>query len=224
MGKVGSLGGIQFYVKSTNGKNEILSFQDMSRESSAKYEEHPVSGKKALLEFIAPEPHQITFTVVADMRFGVTPRRIQDKLHEYEETAKVCTFMLEGKKVGHYKWVIIKTSDAYNTIGVNGKVMQMSFTLTLKEYRYKKKKSATYTSPVKPGSGKKSNKKNSAKNYEPKAKSYEMYTIKKGDTLWGLAKKYYGSGAKYTKIYNANKNIIKNPNKLTIGWKIKIPK
>ena len=49
------------------------------------------------------------------------------------------------------------------------------------------------------------------------------YTIKKGDTLWAIAKKYYGKGSEYTKIYNANKNIIKNPDLIYPGQKIKIP-
>lgn len=34
------------------------------------------------------------------------------------------------------------------------------------------------------------------------------YTIKSGDTLWGIAKKHYGDGSKWTTIYNANKTII----------------
>lgn len=34
------------------------------------------------------------------------------------------------------------------------------------------------------------------------------YTVKSGDTLWAIAKSYYGSGAKYTIIYNANKDVI----------------
>lgn len=38
--------------------------------------------------------------------------------------------------------------------------------------------------------------------------SGSKYTVKSGDTLWSIAKKYYGSGAKYIKIYNANKTII----------------
>lgn len=49
------------------------------------------------------------------------------------------------------------------------------------------------------------------------------YKVKKGDTLWAIAKKYYGSGAKYTTIYNANKNLIKNPNVIKIGWVLTIP-
>ena len=33
----------------------------------------------------------------------------------------------------------------------------------------------------------------------------KTYTVKSGDCLWNIAKKYYGNGAQYTKIYNANK-------------------
>lgn len=34
------------------------------------------------------------------------------------------------------------------------------------------------------------------------------YTIVKGDTLWGIAKRYYGDGNKYTQLYNDNKDVI----------------
>lgn len=54
----------------------------------------------------------------------------------------------------------------------------------------------------------------------PKAKTY---TVKKGDTLWGIAKKYYGDGAKYTRIYEANKGKIKNPNLIYPGQVFTIP-
>lgn len=49
------------------------------------------------------------------------------------------------------------------------------------------------------------------------------YTVKKGDCLWNIAKKYYGKGSLYTKIYNANKDKIKNPNKIYPGQVLKIP-
>lgn len=51
----------------------------------------------------------------------------------------------------------------------------------------------------------------------------KTYTIVSGDTLWGIAKKYYGNGALYTKIYEANKSIIKNPNLIYPGQKVVIP-
>lgn len=34
------------------------------------------------------------------------------------------------------------------------------------------------------------------------------YKVKSGDTLWGIAKKHFGDGSKWTKIYNANKSAI----------------
>lgn len=38
----------------------------------------------------------------------------------------------------------------------------------------------------------------------------KAHTVKKGDTLWTIAKKYYGNGSKYTAIYKANKTVIEN--------------
>lgn len=34
------------------------------------------------------------------------------------------------------------------------------------------------------------------------------YTVKNGDCLWNIAKKFYGNGSDWTKIYNANKSAI----------------
>ena len=47
--------------------------------------------------------------------------------------------------------------------------------------------------------------------------------MKAGDTLWALAAKYYGSGAQYTKIYNANTDKISNPNLIYVGQVLTIP-
>lgn len=56
------------------------------------------------------------------------------------------------------------------------------------------------------------------------APSATTYTIKSGDTLWAIAKKYLGDGARYTEIVNANKDVISNPNNIPIGTVLKIPK
>lgn len=55
---------------------------------------------------------------------------------------------------------------------------------------------------------------------EPKNNA-RYYVVKKGDTLWNIAKKYYGNGAQYTKIATAN--AIKNPNLIYPGQKLLIP-
>lgn len=38
--------------------------------------------------------------------------------------------------------------------------------------------------------------------------SSQTYTVKKGDCLWNISKKFYGNGAEWKKIYNANKSVI----------------
>jgi len=54
----------------------------------------------------------------------------------------------------------------------------------------------------------------------PKATTY---TVKKGDTLWGVAKTFLGNGAKYNQIFEANKGIIKNPNLIYPGQVLRLP-
>jgi LysM repeat protein len=58
----------------------------------------------------------------------------------------------------------------------------------------------------------------------PAPTSAQSYTVKKGDCLWNIAKKYYGSGSKYSVIYNANRSIIGgNPNLIYPGQVLTIP-
>jgi nucleoid-associated protein YgaU len=49
------------------------------------------------------------------------------------------------------------------------------------------------------------------------------YTVEKDDTLQKIAKKFYNSYSKWTKIYDANKDKIKNPNFVKPGTVLTIP-
>lgn len=51
----------------------------------------------------------------------------------------------------------------------------------------------------------------------------KTYTVVRGDCLWNIAKKFYGNGSQYTKIYNANRDKIKNPNLIYPGQVLTIP-
>ena len=49
------------------------------------------------------------------------------------------------------------------------------------------------------------------------------YTVKRGDSLWKIAKQFYGNGALYTKIYDANTKKIANPSLIYPGQVFVIP-
>ncbi|HBF9159668.1 TPA: LysM peptidoglycan-binding domain-containing protein [Clostridioides difficile] len=51
----------------------------------------------------------------------------------------------------------------------------------------------------------------------------KTHKVVKGDSLWSLAKKYYGNGDLWKKIYDANKKLIKNPDTIKDGWVLIIP-
>ena len=54
-------------------------------------------------------------------------------------------------------------------------------------------------------------------------KSNGTHIVQPGDTLWAIAKKYYGNGNQYPRIVNANKDKIKNPNLIFPGQQLVIP-
>lgn len=54
--------------------------------------------------------------------------------------------------------------------------------------------------------------------------SSKTYTVRKGDSLWAIAKRNYGSGTKWRTIYDANKSVVgSNPNLIYPGQVLTLP-
>ncbi len=54
------------------------------------------------------------------------------------------------------------------------------------------------------------------------AQRYVIHNISAGDNLYLLSAYYYGNARQWEKIFNENRDVIKNPNILEIGVKLKI--
>lgn len=52
---------------------------------------------------------------------------------------------------------------------------------------------------------------------------YGVYTVKSGDTLSKLAKDIYGDMKLYPKIFELNKDQLKNPDTIKVGQVLKLP-
>jgi len=96
----------------------------------------------------------------------------------------------------------------------------VTVSITLKQYISYSTKTVTV---VKPKPEKKPVVQQKKKRETSSAPKVKTYTVKSGDCLWNIAKKYYGNGAQYAKIYNANKGKIKNPNLIYPGQVLTIP-
>jgi nucleoid-associated protein YgaU len=57
----------------------------------------------------------------------------------------------------------------------------------------------------------------------PVAAAGKVHVVEKGDTLSAIAKKYYGKAGAYMKIFEANRDILSDPDKIKPGQKLRIP-
>lgn len=112
--------------------------------------------------------------------------------------------------------VLVKSVEAVEKAGEEG---DKYLTLSLMEYRgpgkiYVAVQTATATvRQEEPAAAAETN---------PAVTENKTHTVQAGDTLWGIAKTYYGNGAQYTKITAANPGI-KNPNLIYPGQVFTIP-
>lgn len=53
---------------------------------------------------------------------------------------------------------------------------------------------------------------------------YDYYTVESDDTLRGISKKLYGNETMWQTIYSLNNQLIKKPNEIQPGWKLRVPK
>ena len=58
----------------------------------------------------------------------------------------------------------------------------------------------------------------------PSGAQETIYVVKPGDTLGAIAQRFYGKASLYAKIFEANRDILSNPDLIKVGQKLKIPK
>ncbi len=51
----------------------------------------------------------------------------------------------------------------------------------------------------------------------------QTHVVASGDTLGKIAQKYYGDASLYQQIFEANRDVVSDPNKISPGQKLRIP-
>nr|DAX55324.1 MAG TPA: tail assembly protein [Caudoviricetes sp.] len=149
-----------------------------------------------------------------------------DKLNQLKINKRPFQFVVKRPK--GFKTNIKVTLEDLNITEDAQEGRDIKVSVTLKEYRHYGTKKVVFVQPPVSATGetKQEEKKEEAKITENRdtstAQKPKTHIVKRGDTLWGLAKRYYGNGSLYPKIVSANPKI-KNPNLIIDGWELVIP-
>ena len=59
---------------------------------------------------------------------------------------------------------------------------------------------------------------------KPEEAEAGTYTVERGDTLWAISQRFYGDGNQWSRIYEANRETIQDPDLIQPGWVLNIPR
>jgi LysM repeat protein len=102
-----------------------------------------------------------------------------------------------------------------------GEVGDIYYSMELKKYKPYAAKKVVIVNKIKKGESKSVIKVKKTPPRSVEKRKIKTHTVKKGDTLWAISKKYLGNGNRYKEIATLNK--IKNPNLIYPGQVFKIP-
>ena len=143
------------------------------------------------------------------------PLTLISRINAWKASAKPIHFIVTSCGINLYTAI-----DNFQYYEVGGDPGTYQYSLTLKEYREVNVRQVKIDIPQQKATV-------APAEEEPRVDNTvqpQTYTVKSGDCLWNIAKALYGNGADYTKIYEANKDIIGgNPNLIYPGQVFTIP-
>ncbi len=115
-----------------------------------------------------------------------------------EEASKPCHIVVTGSPIGVNFYADVTSFEAREVGGDPGTIQ---YSVEAKESRTPKVNKYVNKVPSSPSN---------AKSRPSNKTTPRTYTVKAGDCLWNIAKKFYGNGASYTKLQGANQSTIQS--------------
>lgn len=234
---------VEHWIEGSDGKRVQLPVNPPANDftSTFEYEDYNVEGigevtnikRRNLREFNITSFYPVFFNpTYCKCELTMTPREFYNQLENWRNARKPIRYITTGLNGFNIEVTIRDIQATFDMFGNPG---DLYYTITFKEYRAPKitvqdtTKNAS-TSTNKNSTSKDSNKGTASSRPASTSKgttstTNKNHTVMKNESLWVIAKKYYGDGNQWQKIYNANKKTIgSNPNKIQPGMKLVIPK
>ena len=113
---------------------KVLTFKNMKREITGNWASADRMAEKPLPYFQGPALQTITLEITLDAVLGVEPRKLLKRIEKLVEQGQAENLVIGRKKVGKHKWVITKSSEAWDIILQKGELLKATVNLTMQEY------------------------------------------------------------------------------------------
>ena len=173
----------------------------------------------------SPGLTEITVPLIFPMLDGSrSPSEYLDMLESLKTGKKTTQFLLvrsspDGRRLFDTNMTV--SVEDYSIVEDAKKGLDVSVDVNLKQWRDYGTKTAAVEQPA--ASGQPPTVTVEQERDASTAPAAKTYTVKKGDSLWAIAVRYYGKGSEYTRIVSANTDKISNPNLIYPGQVLTIP-
>lgn len=118
----------------TVNADKIYTFNEFQYSSSLQTEKQDKTGSKPSTYNKGPDLDNISFKIKLDVTYGVNPRQEWEDWKTLMETAVAYPFILGGKPLGSYNWLLVGVNPSNVNINNVGKILSMELELKFDEY------------------------------------------------------------------------------------------
>lgn len=114
-------------------REKIYTFRDMSISTEGRWHDHEIITELPKSEYLGPGISTVSMTVDLIVELGVNPRKIVDNLRRYAREGKTALLIVGTQKLGENVWRLDSVEEAWDRIGMDGKLTKATVNLTFKE-------------------------------------------------------------------------------------------
>jgi len=139
-------------------------------------------------------------------------QKLEDALNNINETTKDTSIKSDDKAVDTYNKVKVSENTGDDELSkLSSQISSLISDKSTSDQTNNSKEEKTYTESLK-------------QEVVTRTNEMRIIVVRRGDTLGKIAKRAYGNVMEYRKIYKANPDILKRPDRIYVGQKLRIPK